>query len=404
MAKKTGLIALLPIQEEIFRMKKLCPLIAGLLAVPAFAQSSVTLYGVADVNVEVSNSGFGYKTRIQSGGEGGSRIGFKGTEDLGGGLKANFLLEAGIAIDTGQLHNINDWTGNTTGGTNQSSNAAAPNATTIFQRASWAGLSGGFGEVRIGRQYTPLGYTYLGADPLAYSTVATLACCVMVGPSSFNASQSTRRIRADNSISYTTPVLSGFSAMGLASTGFENNTNTTSDHDGRGWSLSAQYAQGPIWVSAAYEEINTTIGSATTGREPVTKDWLVGATYDLTFVKLYASYNSGKGIDATSTTVQDATLIALGLIAPLGPGKLSVSIARMDDKLATNADAKFYGVAYSYPLSKRTDLYAAAATIREGNAAATYGLRSGEVTALTINPATPGYSPKAYSVGMRHTF
>ncbi|MDO9203061.1 MAG: porin, partial [Hydrogenophaga sp.] len=96
----------------------------------AMAQSSVTLYGIADVVIHKDK---GASAALASGGVSGSRLGFKGTEDLGGGLKANFVLEQGLQLDTGA---IGDGTAKTAG--------------QAFSRQSYVGLSGGFGEVKLG--------------------------------------------------------------------------------------------------------------------------------------------------------------------------------------------------------------------------------------------------------------
>jgi len=98
----------------------------------AMAQSSVTIYGVVDTGLVWENAGSGKSFRIDSGNQSGSRVGFKGTEDLGGGLKANFVLEAGFQNDTG----------------------AQATAGVLFNRQSYVSLAGDFGEVKMGRIQT----------------------------------------------------------------------------------------------------------------------------------------------------------------------------------------------------------------------------------------------------------
>ena len=127
-------------------MKKSLIALAVMAAVAgsAQAQSSVTVYGIADMAVQAGNRGTGSGTKyaLDSGEQGGSRLGFKGTEDLGGGLKAIFALEAGIYMDSG-----------------------ASQGGLTFGRQSWVGLQGDFGTVKMGRQYTPQFYFFDAVDP-----------------------------------------------------------------------------------------------------------------------------------------------------------------------------------------------------------------------------------------------
>src|SRR5690606_39044941 len=109
--------------------------VAGLVSAPAFAQSNVQIYGVVDAGVVSGKIGDNKFNGVQSGLLSASRIGFRGTEDLGNGLKAKFTLEYGINVDNG----------------------GAPNA----PRQSWVGLEGGFGFIGLGRQYSP-GHNYAG--------------------------------------------------------------------------------------------------------------------------------------------------------------------------------------------------------------------------------------------------
>jgi predicted porin len=206
-------------------------------------------------------------------------------------------------------------------------------------------------------------------------------------------------------VSYTTPNLSGFGAMFLYSTGLENNSATTSAKDGRAWSANATYANGPLWAGIGYENVYTAVGAATTGIEPESKNWIGGASYDFGVVKPIVSYERAKDHDATNTTISDVRVWVVGATAPVGPGRLAVVYANLHDSLHNSADAKQYGVSYSYPLSKRTDVYAAAARISNDSNAA-YLIGSGNATLEFLNgsPTGVGVSPKAYEVGFRHSF
>jgi len=115
-------------------MKKTLVAVAALVAATgSFAQSSVTLYGVVDASLETVK-GTKSLTRVSSDNLASSRLGFKGVEDLGGGLKANFVLESSVGVDTGEA-----------------------NSTRFFSRAAWVGVSSGYGDLRIGRQDSSIG-------------------------------------------------------------------------------------------------------------------------------------------------------------------------------------------------------------------------------------------------------
>ncbi|MEI7432128.1 MAG: porin, partial [Betaproteobacteria bacterium] len=115
--------------------------VAGLVSGVAFAQSNVTVYGIADVGVEVANAGNGTQFRVQSGQSAGSRIGFKGEEALGNGLKAEFVLEAGVNLDTGAISghstNIAQNAGGANIATNQNSGQSQNAGSTVFSRQAY---------------------------------------------------------------------------------------------------------------------------------------------------------------------------------------------------------------------------------------------------------------------------
>ena len=117
----------------------------------AIAQGSVNLFGTADVYIGTAKSGSQTIKRMAEGGLAASRLGFRGSEDLGGGLRANFLLEGGIALDTGA--------------------GTLPGPGFAFTRQALVGLSGQWGSVDLGRMYTPMFYTLFRADPFGLNAV-----------------------------------------------------------------------------------------------------------------------------------------------------------------------------------------------------------------------------------------
>jgi hypothetical protein len=195
-------------------MKKtlLAVAVLGAFAGTAAAQSSVTLYGVADANVE-RIKGATSLTRISSGGVQGSRWGLRGTEDLGGGLKAVFQLESGFNIDTG----------------------TSGQGGALFGRQAYVGLAGSFGAVRLGRQYSPMDDV---AGMVGTKTHDVLSVVPIIGNGDYN--------RVNNAVTYLTPNFGGFTAQVQYSLGAENqNTNTSKDFQ-KQYSMHAMYSGGPF--------------------------------------------------------------------------------------------------------------------------------------------------------------
>jgi predicted porin len=260
--------------------------VAGLVSGAAFAQSNVTIYGIADVGLDIANSGYGTQTRIQSGQSAGSRIGFKGEEALGNGLKAEFVLESGVNLDTGSIsgHTTNVQQGiagqNTAG--NQTPNTTQNAGSTIFSRQAYAGLtSSTLGGVYFGKQYTP-GFTVKAkADAFGLG----------MSPNANNVYQMADRF--DNAVTYKSPVLAGFSGQLAYSSGQENNGTDNGNgtlaqvRAGKAAGAMAQYDNGPVWVGASYHDVNGLNFSGTTATAPsATKEYLLGASYDFKLSRL----------------------------------------------------------------------------------------------------------------------
>src|SRR6195952_3990426 len=201
----------------------------------AFAQSSVTIYGKVDLGL-VYDSGAGKSVRISSGVTGGSRIGFKGVEDLGGGMKAAFQLETGYCADSA---------------------AGSPNFCTgsnnFMGRQAHADLTGAFGALSAGRQYS-LGFNNLatidpfGAGFAGQANNVSAAGLYLVDPSG---------IRLNNSVTYSTPNASGFTASVEAAFGEQ----TGNWEAGRETGAGLNYASGPAYVGVTYYDVGNSTGT-----------------------------------------------------------------------------------------------------------------------------------------------
>lgn len=340
----------------------------------AFAQSNVTIYGILDAGIVAERGGKdGNVSKVSSGAASASRIGFKGTEDLGGGLSAIFKLETGAKIDDGSLDATN----------------------TIFNREAFVGLSSKTaGTLTLGRQYTPYYETMRDvADPFAMGYAGTAKNLFPVG--SF-------MTRNSNAVVYKSPNLEGFTAAVSYSLG--ETAGDASANRQVGGSLG--YSNGPLNVAVAYNSKNNdTLTVKTAG---VGHNTLIAANYDFKVVKVFGAYSKDKGLNsaplngsATAYTgvtfagSQDSSDALIGVSAPVGAaGTLMASYIRKNDKEMANRDADQWGIGYNYALSKRTSTYVAYARIKNKNGA---GYTVG-------NNADAGTGDKAFNLGLRHSF
>lgn len=291
----------------------------------AMAQSTVTLYGVADVWVGSQKTGLGAvsQTKMGSGGYNGSRFGFRGTEDLGGGLSANFQLEQGFTIDDSKVVSEN----------------------LQFNRQAFVGLSGGFGTTRFGRQYSA--YDELrGATNNSFDTSFATTGTVW-GNGADQSKVADYKNRVDNQMYYATPTFGGVS--GAIGYGLGENKDVGINATDI-LSLHVKYAAGPLLVGVAYqneEQDNTTDRSYT----------LIAGSYDFGVAKLTAGFNRAKedGLGKDSE-------YQLGVSVPVS-GNAAVALGYTHAK-GKNLDGSTFskGSGWSltgyYDLSKRTRLYA----------------------------------------------
>ena len=338
-------------------MKKSLIALAVLAASSAVcAQSTVTIYGLLDVNLNSTKTSNVTQTKIDSAGIQTSRFGFKGSEDIGGGLKVNFKLESGFRLDTGAIPN--------NGPTNSS----------LFSRQSWAGVSGNFGEVQLGKMWTPF-------DDLQGLGAAAFNANIFA-PAAYVWQSNNYNDRPGNSIYYATPSYSGFSGAVMYSLG-ENKTTTTSA--GNVTSFRIGYEGGPVAVGLGYqtEKASGAVANAT-------KFTQVNASYDLGVAKLLAAYGNVK--DATG--VPKTTEYQFGADFPVSSAlTLSAGYATSKDTGLTvvapvGSEIKRTGFAVGalYALSKRTNLYA--------------GLNNSKTTQSGVADA----KTNVYAAGIRHTF
>ena len=312
----------------------------------ASAQSSVTLYGLADVYVgstttkqslNVGTSTFLRQSAINSGGFNGSRFGLKGFEDLGGGLKANFVLEGGYDISTGAATNYvspYNFTGPADARTGVTSNAT-------FGRNAWVGLSSGFGEIRLGNMWTPYdevkgsGASAFDANIFAPANNVWLSNGYQANPGS--------------AIYFSTPTISGFSAAGMVS--FGKNETATFNAGGIG-SMNVQFASGPVALAFAYQ-IEKQGGETATQPNKVKFTQLNGS-YNLGAAKLLAAYGNVKVAGDKTNEFQLGVDVPLGSVLTVSGGFAS---SKSKPSLGGDIKRRGFGLAAKYDISKRTFLY-----------------------------------------------
>ncbi|MCM2346427.1 porin [Acidovorax soli] len=337
----------------------------------AMAQSSVTLFGIVDTAVgyvDHANAAGDSVYGLTTSGNATSRLGFRGVEDLGGGLKAGFWLEGEITGDNG--------------------NAAGFN----FQRRSTVSLMGGFGEVRMGRELTP-----------GYSKTALYDLFGQVGVGHFmgwtgnwygTGGDSGNGVRSNNMISYYTPNFSGFTA-GLGY-GFDEQTT---GKGGRYIGGYVAYDNGPLSVAASYDERSV---GAVTSPAPIAafdrNSLTLAGSYNLKVAKLIAILQRTED-DRPGLSDRKVNAYALGVSAPVGAGEVKLQYALYDQK-ATDSKAHHISLGYVHNLSKRTAVYGTVAFM-DNKDASNMGL-----TAKNLNTGGPGAgeSQTGVQVGIRHAF
>lgn len=347
--------------------------VLGTVTGAAFAQTNITIYGVVDAGIVYDNNGdpAGRTWKLDSGNQSGSRLGFKGTEDLGSGLSAIFTLENGFNSDNGTL--------------------AQSNATTtrLFGRQAWAGLKGNFGAVRLGRQLSPL-YTAMDQiDPFRIGLAGNAQ--KVFGYGLYNTDPF---LRIDNTLSYSSPDISGFS--GIVSYGFGEVPGAFANN--RSAALGLAYATGPVNVQFAYQKSNTaglpgtapgSLG-AVFGTVADLRTALIGGYYDFGVAKAHLAYADSK-VDSGPSSLKNRNWL-LGVSAPVGPaGTVMASWNRNDVKDISAGKSDQYAIGYTHALSKRTNLYTSIAYTKNDDN-------------VRLNAFANGESDRLFNVGVRHLF
>ena len=385
-------------------MKKSLIALAALAASGfAMAQSSVTVFGVVDEAVSYVNGKDNWNG-LNSGGNATSRIGFRGVEDLGGGLKANFHIEAGILADSGS--------GNSgySKGTDTASDGLA------FKRRSTIGLESAFGEVRMGRDLTEaykatsrydvfgqvgFGVSRLWSDGiLGFGGTKATTTPPAVAEGATGVALTNQRV--SNMVTYVSPSFSGFKAAVNYGFGETAGNNSTNRYVGGGLT----YDNGPLSLGLSAERQNS-VGNVVTevNTAPVANvtSWALGGSYDLGVVKLSAAYKDSKAKYDDLNVKGKMKGYYFGVSAPVGAaGEVKASYNRYEGRYDSDSKLKAdqFALGYVHNLSKRTAVYGTYAYIKNKN-------NDGENLGITLQSGVAlknNGSQHGLQVGVRHSF
>jgi predicted porin len=366
--------AFIPIQGDKQMMKKILAVaIVSAFAAPAFAATAnVDVYGAFRGSVDfVDADGYDSRTRVSSNN---SRLGFKGTEDLGGGLSAIWQWEYSFQLDQ-QL------SGPQANNDSQGSNS---------HRHTFVGLSSkSLGSLTLGTQESPLktstGPLAVFSDTLAdYRSVFTKLST-----------------RSDNSIMYTSPNMTGLTVRAMY--GARNESGVTLTDDSSMWAASLVYSNGPLYATVAYEandDVLNATGDATSNAE--NNAWRAGVGYTFGNTKLGLAYEDNKRKNAAGVTNNDGSAWYVSVAHKMGNITLAASYTDRDEYTSgANNGAKQWAAGATYSLSKRTEVYGLYTQVsNDANGTNNIGAATGVATVSTIS----GGDAKGFSIGVNHSF
>lgn len=349
----------------------------------AVAQSSVTVFGTIDLNARyVKNDGSARRLSLSQDGLNQSQLGFRGTEDLGSGLRAGFTLISTVNADTGSVNGK------------------------FFNRRSTVSLSGPWGELRLGRDYVPTFWNNALFDPFGANGVGNSFNVWQLQTTYAGSPAFGNFVRSDNSMGYFLPPgLGGVygQAMVGASEGASN--------QGRVIAARIGYASGPFDIAfAALQQrfdlaANPGVTGITAGSNQ--KTYNLGASYDLQFVKVLGM------IDRDTRSNLKETRGSVSAVIPFGTSEvhLGYSRSKLTNDLAhnTNTDSS-YQASYQYNLSKRTALYTTVARLSNGNnplagvTQSVAGWNAAYAGTAQTAPPIPGGTSTGFEIGVRHFF
>ncbi|WP_114968087.1 porin [Rhodoferax ferrireducens] len=325
-------------------------------------QSNVQLYGLIDTGIASVNNGQFTQHLVASGGQSSSRWGFRGTEDLGGGLAAFFNLEAQFSSD----------------------DASMPPPNVGFMRRSVVGLRGPWGEVSLGRDYTPAYWSLFENDISKFGLFGTLQ--------SIN-SLAAATPRASNGVFYLSPIMAGFTARVMYAKG-EGPAATPNAGDVSG--LGGRYAAGAFNASIAVVDVKVAPATVPAGLPVTTTRQLMGGGgYDFGPFRVTA----GAGYSDPAGPSNKVSYLHAGAAIKAGAGQWLAQIIKLKTEVAGGRGTTL-GVSYTYELSKRTNLYTSVGRTWN-NGTGRFPLN---ISQSSFTPSVAGGDVRGVMAGIRHSF
>ena len=356
--------------------------VLGTFAGAASAQSSVTLFGIIDLNLQYIDNAAGTQYTMGQDGINSSRLGLRGTEDLGGGMTASFWLEGALNPDTGTA------TGQT------------------WQRRSTVSLAGRFGEVRLGRDYTATFWNSTIFDPFGTNGVGSAGNLAFVVPPAPGGGAYGTLVRANNMVGYFLPSGIAGGLYGQVQVAAGENSAGNKYFGGR-----LGYASGPFNIAGAYGRTQVTILGAPplVGADQSGTNWNFGASWNFGFMSVSGYYGDIEIGTASQTNW------FIGAQAPMGVWtfKTSYGSVSRDQDGGVGVDGQKawqFALGATYDLSKRTALYGTYSYISNdsnngrGSAFVTGSLQSGTNGSPPNNALNAGETSKGFQLGVRHSF
>jgi predicted porin len=367
-------------------MKKLLIASAALAMVAgtAQAQSSVTVYGIVDAGVVTTDGATaGRTTGVSSGVLSTSRLGFRGTEDLGGGLTANFNLETTLNMDTGV-------SGSTQTATTNPTNNSTP---TLFDRQAWVGLSKkDVGTLQVGRT-TRLDFdAAIAGDAFGASGFGSVNGIIFANVGAVRAPNSTTSTntgdisnsRYNNSVKLATARFAGFQAAYQHAFGEASGAYAVS----RGTAYALDYTAGKAKATYAYSRQNDAAGAR------LNETTILSGSYDFGVAKLFAGMSELEVVGRANKTKGDWVGVTAPVNSKIGVMAQYYKVDNIGGVAADDADA--FSVGATYAFSKRTTAYLMGGKVNnDGDAKVSIG--------SSVAPAA-GKAQTGYAIGMRHTF
>ncbi|SEP61276.1 Outer membrane protein (porin) [Ectothiorhodospira magna] len=336
--------------------------VAAAMGLPAAAMADTTLYGRLNVSMDYVDDGVDSSHQLASNS---SRLGVRGSEDLGMGLRGVFQIEAALQGNEGR----------------------AFDGSNLTARNTYVGLAGGFGELRIGKHDTPYKLSTLRLNFFA----DTLGDMHHVAAQTGNNANNFYR-RNDNTLIYMTPDFGGMQFMASYTTDLVDDTpnNNPDANDTNAFSLAGVFSQGPMYVAVAYEQ-NNNFGVGGEDQQA----WKVGGTYqiaDLTLAAMYENIDDGQ---------DDRDAFHLGARYSFGQAYLMASYT-FADELTTDNGAKMYALGGGFNFSRRTGIYAVYA-LADNDDAGRYGL-TGSGKGKGVGAVVAGEDVSGFQIGVTHNF